>query len=335
MESRIITDLKDSINNNIFHSHTDKLLRSHFFVIYLCFIFFAPSNSYADSKSILFISQEEKAFSSTLIEAIKSKLKNENSEIKIKTVSNRTTLSKDIVKSYDLIITLGSKPTENILKHEFNKPLLSLLITNRALDSLKIQKNEDQAWATLLLNQPIERQLLLAKHILGEKKTIGTLLGPYSSKHKETLIAASRKNNIKLKHETVQITDQLISSLKNLTRESDAILAIPDPVAFNKKTIRGILILTYRKSIPVIGFSKSYVKAGASASVYSTPEQISQNASELIIDFFKNNLIFKKEIYQPKYFSIAINKKITRTLGLKLENKKKIINLIKRDEAIK
>ncbi len=327
--------MKNKLNNINFFKHLAKCLYISFFVINLTFVFLIPSVSHANHQSVLFISQQNKSFSSSLIDSIKNKLKKNYANIDIKQQSDNVTLSEDYINSYDLIVTLGSKPAEKILQHTSKKPVLSLLITNRAFYSLNKLKNKNQPWSILLLNQPIERQLLLIKHMLGENKIVGTILGPYSSKHKKELISAFKKSHLKLEYETTQITDQLISSLKNLTRKSDVLLAIPDPVAFNKKTIRGILLLTYRKKIPVIGFSKSYVKAGAAAAIYSSPEQISRHAAELITNFFNNNLKFKENIYQPKYFSISINNKVIRTLDIEAKDRKKIEKLIKLDENIK
>jgi len=328
-------DLKHTHNKNFFCTHLVKFLCTHLFFINLVFLSFLPSNSYADSRSILFISQEKKTLSSSLIESIKNKLLKESPGIDIKIQPDNEELSENIVETHDLIVTLGSKSTASILKLKFDKPVFSLLITERAFDSLNKLKNKNQTWTSLLLNHSIERQLLLIKHMLGENTTVGTIFGPYSSKYKNKVIEASKKVGLKLEHETAHITDQLISSLKNLTRRSDVLLAIPDPVTFNKKTIRGILLLTYRKNIPVIGFSKSYVIAGSAASIYSTPEQISNNATELLTDFLKNDLNFSKTKYQPKNFSISMNNKVIKTLGITAKDQNTLINLIKKDEENK
>jgi len=102
---------------------------------------------------------------------------------------------------------------------------------------------------------------------------------------------------------------------------------LPDPVIYNKNTIRGILLSTYRKKLPIIGFSRAYVKAGAIAAVYSKPEQISKQTAS-IADTFLRTGSFKQNSYQPADFSIAINKKLAKSLGIKIKSEADIINQI-------
>ena len=239
-----------------------------------------------------------------------------------------------MISTFDLIITLGNKPAEYILNKQTDRPVLSLLITKRAIALLKKTYDPIHPWTTIALDQPINRQLLLIKYLLGEHKTIGTIIGPATKNEKESILKSANKLGLKLNHEDITITDQLISALKNLTSNSDVVLAIPDPVAFNRNTIRGILLLTYRKNIPVIGFSESYVKAGALAATYSSPEQISTQAIEIINSLINNNQ-FSSQNLLPKYFSIGINNKISRTMGIKNIKNSRLIELITQEEGLK
>lgn len=303
---------------------------------FFCILFFIISPSALSEKntSILILGQANKSFSKDLTESISSKITKKHNNIRIykKNISDEPDLK--ITSRYDIIITLGNKPAEYILRKKTASPVISLLITDRAIKLLKKTYNPENPWATISLNQPIKRQLLLIKHLLGRKNTIGTIFGPVSQKNRKNIIKTAKNLNLNLINENALITDQLISSLKSLISKSDIILAIPDPVTFNKKTIRGILLLTYRKNIPVIGFSKSYVKAGALAATYSSPEQISKQAAEIINRFIETKHLTRSD-HSPKYFSISINKKIAYALNIKTISNEKLIGLIKQDENLK
>ena len=96
-----------------------------------------------------------------------------------------------------------------------------------------------------------------------------------------------------------------------MLNDSDVLIALPDPIVFNLRTTRNILLSTYRKRVPVIGFSKSYVKAGALAAIYSTPEFIGKQTGEIITDLAVKSSLNNKLLPLPhshsKYFTISVN----------------------------
>lgn len=325
-------DIKLETTKNNTLKHWVRFARHAFF--YALLLTISPASLSAQITSILILEESNKGFSKKLSQNISDKIikKHSNAKIHKKNLADQPDIEN--ISTHDIIVTLGNKPAEYILRKKIKKPVISLLITERAIKLLNKTYAPKNTWTTISLNQPIKRQLLLIKHLLGDKNVIGTIFGPVSQKNREETKIVAKELSLKLVNENILITDQLISSLKNLTSKSDVILAIPDPVAFNKKTIRGILLLTYRKKIPIIGFSKSYVKAGALAAIYSSSEQISKQASEIINNFINTKLLTRKN-HAPKYFSVAINKKMAHTFNIKTINNEKLVNFIKRDEKLK
>jgi len=101
-----------------------------------------------------------------------------------------------------------------------------------------------------------------------------------------------------------------------LNRLSDVlvILAIPDSNVFNQDSFRNILITSYRRNQSVIGFSTSFVKAGALASSYSSIEDIDAQVDELITTFTSTGKLPDPQF--PKYFSTLINEDVARSLNI-------------------
>jgi ABC-type uncharacterized transport system substrate-binding protein len=73
--------------------------------------------------------------------------------------------------------------------------------------------------------------------------------------------------------------------------------------------------MAYQEEKPVIGFSKPYVSAGASAAVYSTPSQLGVQTAQQLIKQQKS----KKEcLFKPQYpseFSVSINNAVVESLS--------------------
>ena len=312
-------------------SFTNKLLMKSVQLIVSVALFLTFASCFAGGQDVALVYQQDKSFAVTIASHIAKKLGNSNISTSLITLQSLQDLGTQQIESSTLIVGLGSETTYELLKKDISTPILSLLIPKQSYDTMLKNKNGENQWSVLFIDQPISRQLLLIKHLLGPDKTIGTLLGPYSISEKQDLTRLAGSHGQQLQIQEIQITDQLISSLKTLSHNSDVVLALPDPVAFNKQTIRGILLLTYRENIPLIGFSRSYVKAGAIASLFSELDQISNQAYEMIEQFLVSGK-FEEQIYYPEYFSIAINRKVARTLNISLQDEDTLISLIKNDE---
>lgn len=101
-------------------------------------------------------------------------------------------------------------------------------------------------------------------------------------------------------------------------------LIISDPNVLNKKTARNLLLTTYIKKIPVISYSDGYVKAGALAALYSTPDQIGRQTAEALIQILKTGGWKLRKPTHPSEFSIAVNKKVAQSLDVTTINKSQL-----------
>ncbi len=235
---------------------------------------------------------------------------------------------------YALIIAVGSNITKILLNKKIGTAIFSVLMPRHLTAQLRKRYPEKKNWSSLLIDQPIDRQFYLISSITGKPQKTGVLISPYTKKLKKTLKKSAKKSNHTLTTKYVANTEELTASLKSLAKKSTILLTLPDPVIYNKNTIRGILLLSYRNKLPVIGFSKAYVKAGAIAAIYSQPNQISKQTISIIKRFFKRHF-FKRNEYYPKYFSVALNKKVATSLGIDLPEKSVVITKIKKAEKRK
>jgi len=105
-----------------------------------------------------------------------------------------------------------------------------------------------------------------------------------------------------------------------LSRIADVptILAMPDSAVFNAENIRNILVTTYRRSQPVIGFSAPLVKAGALASSYSDIEDIDAQADEILNEFDASGKLPDPQF--PRYFSVIVNDDVARSLNIVVDD---------------
>jgi hypothetical protein len=217
----------------------------------------------------------------------------------------------------DLTITLGVKARDYADRHLGAGRIINAMLPTRnghlsksAIDGLKRP--------TLILDQPPKRSLRLIRHLIPGAERIGLLLGRENAARADSLTQAAARLDLRLVVSIVDDEANLGRQLAAMLDEIDVLLALPDIKIHNRHNVSSILMTTYRNRIPLIGFSAAYVKAGALAAVYSTPENIADQLADLSRRMLNAEGIPKRLLY-PKYFSVSINSRVARSLGIQLQ----------------
>lgn len=243
-------------------------------------------------------------------------------ETPTKTVLLAEFISESSNSSFQAVVAVGSKAAASLFTTlPENQKLYATFLPRQTYQAL-LEKHKDHPRIKLsnisavYLDQPYTRQLSLARLIVPEATNIATALGPNSQKDLGLLTAAAKQFNFTLLHETLSESDSPIQKLQPLIRNANAFLTLPDKSVFNRTTAKWILYISFRQKIPLIGFSKKYVDAGALAAVFSTPQQIGQQTAELIEQTVHKKTLPKSE--HPRYFSVATNSKAANALRINL-----------------
>jgi hypothetical protein len=217
----------------------------------------------------------------------------------------------------DLVITLGLKARRYADQYLDTSKLINAMIPTRngQLSQSAINRLKHP---TLLLDQPPIRSLLLIKYLIPTAERIGLLISRENTKRTASLVRAAEKLDLQLVIRIVDNEENLGVQLAAMLDEIDVLLALPDNKIHNRRNVSSILLTTYRNRIPLIGFSAAYVKAGALAAVYSTAENIGDQLADLIVQVFTSQGPEKQVIY-PKYFSVSINSRVARSMGIQLQ----------------
>jgi len=227
----------------------------------------------------------------------------------------------DLLKSgasrLDLVVSIGVKAAKQIADSGLSIPKLYTLIPKSSAVALKLEKRSNTVSA-IYLDQPLARQLNLIKLIGTAKLVLGVLFGPSTTAFRPKLEMIANSLNIATRTETVKSGAEVGPALRRLLDSSDILLALPDPIVYNQNTIFNIFLSSYHNQIPIVGFSASYVKAGAMLAVYSTPSDIGKHIAETIQQFViaDNNHLANREF--PRYFSIEVNNSVARSLDINL-----------------
>lgn len=219
-----------------------------------------------------------------------------------------------------LIVPVGLRATALALRDAGSVPVLSLLVPESDYATLAANlmrgRAAPRARSAIYLDQPLARQLDLLQLLLPNARRIGALAGAQSTAQADRLAALSRERG--LEPVVVRVPDQgnPIHPLTRLMDRADVLLALPDPAVFKRSSLQAILLTTYRSSVPVIGFSQAYVRAGALAAVHSTASQIGAQAGEWIADLAARGQWTLGEPRYPIYYSVSVNPQVAQSLAL-------------------
>ena len=88
--------------------------------------------------------------------------------------------------------------------------------------------------------------------------------------------------NLSLNRYRVARDNKLLPVLRRLLQQNDALLMLPQSELYNRDTLKGVLLTSYRYRKPAISYSPGHVKAGALASIYSSPSDIGRHLAQAI-----------------------------------------------------
>jgi putative ABC transport system substrate-binding protein len=196
-------------------------------------------------------------------------------------------------------------------------PILAILVPHLAFERIADQKRLNAgSLSAVFLDQPPARQLELIRLALPAVRNIGILVSGESRGHVSALAKAASARSLKL---VVSPVDQggLFPALQSLLSDANVLLALPDPTVFNSQTAANILTAAYRRQVPLVGFSPSWVKAGALLALYSTPAQVGARGGELLLHALAGRPLAPPQ--SPQEFVVKVNQDVARSLGIALD----------------
>ena len=308
---------------HLIHSWRGKVL-----VCVLCFTIFpaAAESSAPDKQNVFFLSGKATSDYVEIVDTIKSQLEAQFPSRYHFTEyyqNQAVTVGAELLDA-SVIVTVGTAAAEAAYSRQPAVPILSVLITESAFVSAatqyygSVENAFSQKVSAISLNQPTLRSIKLAKLLVPSAETIGVMLGPAS------LSARSDLNDKIVEHELspnfvgINQIDNPINKLEPVFRQCDVFVPLPDSRLINVATAKWILHLSYRYKVPVIAFSKAYLRAGALTAIYSSPENVAMQSVDWFFGEEQNNR--SGRLFSPTYFSINFNYSVAAHLGITLED---------------
>ncbi|MFC1748474.1 ABC transporter substrate-binding protein [Pseudomonadota bacterium] len=228
---------------------------------------------------------------------------------------------------YETIIVAGVDAAKNLSKRDVGKA--AVIYTMMPLSSYQWLVENDQLSApdshkVLYIDQPPHRYISLAKETFPHLKSLGYLYGDISILYVDELRRVLEERSMELVAGHVSPKMKLPRDLKGTFMQSDALLLMPDPYLYNRRSVQGVLLASFRYKRPLISYSESFVKAGALMGLFSKPRDIGLDTAELVLCLRAKCPKMVGKHFYPTYFSIVVNNAVARQLGIKVKSSEEL-----------
>ncbi|MDO6388095.1 ABC transporter substrate-binding protein [Uliginosibacterium sp. 31-12] len=224
-------------------------------------------------------------------------------------------LAANALSEASLVVGVGSRAAAALLALESTPPLLLSMLPRESFERLRGQRTRVGA---VFIDQPPARYISLIRLALPELERVGMLSSRDSQDGVARLMQAAREQHLRGHNELIADESEIMPALQKLFPGGGVLLATPDSSIFNAHTLPGILLGAFRRKVPVIGFSAAYVSAGAVLSLYSSPEQLASQCADIARNLLNGSTALPAQY--PRQFSIGINDRVARSLGLNLDS---------------
>lgn len=221
------------------------------------------------------------------------------------------------IQKYNAIVSAGIEASIAVSNLDTDLPILMAMLPKESYNKLNLAGDircKPKNCRAVFIDQPVARQFQLIKLALPTAKQIAVISSNDSSLLLDEILHAAVKFGLNINSIKVTDEDSVLAALNRDLAGSDVLMAIPDPVVYNRNTARAILLSTFHQHIPLFAYSSSFVRAGAILGIYSTPEDIARHVAELLSTGTKYSAS-NQGVY-PKYFTIDVNQRAADALGI-------------------
>lgn len=216
-----------------------------------------------------------------------------------------------------LYIALGQSAVDSLATIAGDVPVINAYLTLEQFHRLPQKRSH-----TVLLDQPLIRYLAFSKFVL-RADSIGIMNEtPILLNQQETNLLKTL--DLSLNQYQLGPDNKLLPTLRKLLITNDALLMLPRQSIYNRDSLKGVLLTSYRGRKPVISYSPAHVKSGALASIYSSPTDIGRHVSLLMNEMLQYRQLAGPKFHFARFYSVSLNSRVAHALDLKLPGESKL-----------
>jgi ABC-type uncharacterized transport system substrate-binding protein len=239
---------------------------------------------------------------------------------KAPTSEDLKTLRDRIVASQaDWVATAGSRATKLALGCVDRKRVLFFMVPN-VLDSPFVRDASQQPRAGVAAGVSPERWVAWLRAWTPADQRVGLLASERAQRTATAIVRAGAEAGLKIRLIDAE-RDAFPDAIAQLNEQQcHGVLMIPDAHVYNGPNVKRLLLWGLRRHMPVWTFTQSIVEAGAFAGQYAEPQQVGEEAAELLLDLMKEPNPTAFTLRYPRSVSRSVNVRTAEVIEKSLEN---------------
>ncbi|MCW8899597.1 MAG: hypothetical protein OQK75_05015 [Gammaproteobacteria bacterium] len=227
-------------------------------------------------------------------------------------------INNTILNSSSTVVSIGAKAAKSVSKYKINANVIYSFIPDDELLQSKIPCKKTTCYK-IYINQPVNRYVQLFKALFPEGKKLAFAHTEKNSIKSQQVKSALKKNDLIYKDIHIQKDNNASRIFINELNNDDVLLALPNHYIYNSENAKSIILSTYHANVPIIAYSKSFAKAGALISLYSSVDNVADKTAKIIGSIIVDGTLSQKEYY-PDDFMIEINSAVARSLNINISS---------------
>ncbi|HET6787408.1 MAG TPA: hypothetical protein VFW84_07810 [Aquabacterium sp.] len=219
-------------------------------------------------------------------------------------------------------IVLGAQAVRQALDKGLKGPTIAVLTSAQAqrLGMASLPSRERPGWSALYTDASPLSQFQLIDAVFERKVNVGVLLSEASAHLERALGQAATTTGMNLLLAKVGPQDNVVRAI-NRIGDVQVLLAVADSQLYTPDSLRAVLESTYRRGLPVIGFSPATVSAGTLATACSDVGDVTADLIDWAESLRSATSVAPGEARHCRYWKIKVNDSVARSLGIPLSER--------------
>lgn len=230
----------------------------------------------------------------------------------------REALEQTITASdYEVVVAVGTVATEEVLVLGLDIPVVFCMVLDPVGRGFVLDLDQPGGSVTgVALDIPIDAQFEALRETVPGVKRVGVL---YSTARNRELVgealAVADRLGLRLVPAEITSEEAVPRVLRALTNDIDALWGIADPVTFSNVSTEHVILHTIRNSVPFMGLSASFVKAGALLALSCDYYDVGSQAGEIVLQVLEGRSPGDIAVAFPRATALHLSLRTARLIG--------------------
>ena len=269
-----------------------------------------PISAFAQADSVTVVYTSEAAPYTEALEGLRATLRDSPLTIvDLESPDSPARLASSLQRgSSRLVITIGGNALDTVTTHKVDVPVLATMIMRFE------QARGQRLSAAVRLDIPITDILAELRTMFPRKTRVAVIRNSaLAGQIDSAALARARQQGFTVEVADCHGPEELLRVVRSLKGQVDFVLCLPDSTLYNGTTVKPLILASLESHLLVVGFSQSFVRAGAAVGVYPDFRDVGVQTAEIAQRQLAGQTTAVEE--GPRKVVVAVNQRVMRLLG--------------------